>query len=390
MADRNFDNFRTAVTDPKYFVGRDEFIRTICDAPFQVKILLGGRRIGKTSLLRAIEWTFLNPQFNSPPRAFPVLVNLQAEQPKSSDEFRYILIRTLRTAISKWKNTKVTELRETYLYYLRQVTEMQFSLCPFLKGTAYNPDYKRILKTDDFRYILLKSINELRDDLHFNGICFLLDEAEFVVNQTWSNDVWSYIRGIKDSDMALKPFLGFVVSGYKDLKSYKQKIGSPLYNIAEVQWMSPLKIEEGRELITIRQQDEGLKLTEDDIQEQFFLSGLHPFLMQQILNAAFDRHKNKNQPFMDGLSEEMLLNQHLPFPAWWDRFSEQERKVYTILMEKRRGTFQEIHKLASLTQNTTISSLQLLEGTGVIKKLDHLFYEIGSSLFERWVRQENL
>ena len=50
---RPFDDFRVAITDARYFFGWDAFLRTMRQAPFEVRFLLGGRRVGKTSTLRA-------------------------------------------------------------------------------------------------------------------------------------------------------------------------------------------------------------------------------------------------------------------------------------------------------------------------------------------------
>jgi hypothetical protein len=69
--ERPFDNFRVAITDPSHFFGRSELLNTMLRSPFQVRILLAGRRLGKTSALRAVEWNLLNPNTGNPRRAFP-------------------------------------------------------------------------------------------------------------------------------------------------------------------------------------------------------------------------------------------------------------------------------------------------------------------------------
>lgn len=394
MTDRKFNNFRTAITDPNYFFGRTDLIETILKSPFQARIVLGGRRIGKTSLLRAIEWTFLNPKFNSTSRAFPVFVNLQAEQPQSPDNLRYILIQLLREAIERWKNTKLSELRETYQYYLRQVLSAQVSLGPFLKLTITNPDQTKCLTHDDFQYILLKSLEELREDLHFDGVCFLFDEAEFIAKQTWSDDALSYLRGIKETNTSLQTFIGMIVSGYRGLKNYRQKVGSPFSNIADVKWLCSLTDSETRLLITGRAAEENVPLTEGEIQQIFKLSGFHPFLVQQLLNVVFDHYHNTGSLSIESLVEDALWQHELTFSNWWnadgtsDGFGDEERKVYLALMEKRRGTYKELAQITKLTTNKVRNALQVLEGTGVIKKLTLQHYELSSQLFERWVIQE--
>ncbi len=66
LVERPFDNFRVAITDPSHFFGRRQLLDTMLKSPFQVRILLAGRRMGKTSALRAIEWNLLNPNTTYP------------------------------------------------------------------------------------------------------------------------------------------------------------------------------------------------------------------------------------------------------------------------------------------------------------------------------------
>ena len=119
--ERPFDNFRVAITDPSHFFGRSELLNTMLRSPFQVRILLAGRRLGKTSALRAVEWNLLNPNTGNSRRAFPVLINLQLEQPKDLDNLRYLLIARLREAIERWKDVPMAGIRQMYREFLSQV-----------------------------------------------------------------------------------------------------------------------------------------------------------------------------------------------------------------------------------------------------------------------------
>lgn len=94
-----FHNYKGAIDDAHYFVGRNKLLRQIDQQPFSVRILLGGRRIGKTSTLHAIQSELL--QSNS--RAFPVILKLTSEMPTSLENFLYILIQKISLAIQKQK-----------------------------------------------------------------------------------------------------------------------------------------------------------------------------------------------------------------------------------------------------------------------------------------------
>ncbi|MEH2320741.1 ATP-binding protein [Nostoc sp.] len=397
VRERPFDNFRVAITDPSHFFGRSELINTMLKSPFQVRILLGGRRLGKTSALRAVEWNLLNPNTNYPRRAFPVLINLQLEQPKDLDNLRYLLIARFREAIERWRDVPLTEFRQMYREFLSQIKSGEVTLS-FLKQlniklNINNPDSERRLNNDSFRLAFLKTTEELRK-LNFQGVCFLIDGAEFIVRQNWATDAWSYLRGLKDTDTAIKPCLGLLLSGYRDLKEYQQRVGSPLLNIAEIEWLAPLRDNETKELIRDRAEQEKISLSEEKITSLIEWSGCHPYLTQQALNIIFD--SNHQQQICANLIDKLLQHHDKDFSAWWNAehlsgcFGEDERKVYYALVQHHKGTPQDLAQYTGFSRVKVADALEVIAGTGVIRQLDDESYTLGSRLFEEWVTQQDV
>ncbi|MBW4561006.1 MAG: ATP-binding protein [Mojavia pulchra JT2-VF2] len=378
VGERPFDNYRVAITDPSHFFGRSELINTMLKSPFQVRILLGGRRLGKTSALRAVEWNLLNPKTNYSRHAFPVLINLQLEQPKDLDNLRYLLIARLREAIERWREVPLAEIRQMYRDFLSQIKGGEVTLS-FLKQldiklNINNPDSERRLNNDSFRLAFLKTTEELRK-LNFQGVCFLIDGAEFIVRQNWATDAWSYLRGLKDTDTAIKPCLGLLLSGYRDLKEYQQRVGSPLLNIAEIEWLAPLTEEETKQLISDRAEQEKISLSEDKITSVIEWSGCHPYLIQQALNLIFD--SNHQQDSRANLIDKLLQQHDKDFSAWWNAehlsgsFGEDERKIYSALIEKRKATAKDLAQYTSFSRAKVIDALEVIAGTGIICQLDN-------------------
>lgn len=395
VIERPFDNYRVAITEPSYFFGRTELIHSMLQSPFQVRILLGGRRLGKTSALRAVEWNLLNPNNNYLRRAFPVLINLQLEQPKDLDNLRYLLIARLREAIERWRKVPTTEIHQMYREFLNQIPSTEITL-NFLnqigiKLNINNPDTEKRLNNDDFRFAFLKTTEELRK-LKFQGVSFLIDGAEFIVRQTWATDAWSYLRGLKDTDIAIKSSLGLLLSGYRDLKEYQQRVGSPLLNIAEIEWLSPLTEEETKKLICDRANKENISLTENTIAEIIELSGCHPYLTQQSLNMIFDCNQQDTRGYIINKFINKLLQHHdKDFSSWWNLehlsgcFSEDERKIYSALLEKRQATPKDLANYTRFSRIKASEALEVIAGTGVIHSDDDVNYTLGSRLFKEWV-----
>jgi len=386
MNERPFDNFRLAIADPRYFFGREKILSAVTRSPFQVRILLGGRRMGKTSTLNAVTWTLLNTS-----NAFPVFFNFQQDQPKSLDNFRYLLINKLQEAIASYKGQN-RGFRQKYLRFLRQISGGEISGIK-AKLNVTNPHRERSLVNEDFREDLLKLIEQLQKR-KMNGICFIIDGAEFIVKQDWANDCWSYLRALKDTDTAIKPFVGFLLSGYRDLKDYQQRVGSPLLNIAEVNWLAPLTETETRTLINCRSQEERITLTAGEINCIVEWAGGHPYLTQQMLNAMFDDRRGHGTRSTEKLTSNLVRKHDPDFAGWWDEsqrsycFSSIEQKVYQALVSQREGTPQTLARQAQLSEGEVADALEVMVGTGVIRQLDEERYAMGAKLFEEWVARE--
>ncbi len=388
-------DFRLPIDESNYFFGRSNLLSEIERYPFRVRIILGGRRLGKTSTLNAVKRNLLGVSKDER-QAFPVLFNLQQERPKSLEQFRYLLIARLQEAFAEYYAGNQANWKKTYRRFLRQIPggSLDLGLPKFgLKLNVTNPDSDRSLIHEDFRQDLLKIIKQLQQK-QFTGVCFLLDGSEFIVSQDWANDAWSYLRALKDTDTALKPFVGFILSGYRDLKDYQQAVGSPLLNIAEVEWLGTLSESETRSLIAYRSQEEKILLTEAEVDRVIEWAGCHPYLTQQILNEIFDNSPQEKLQFSDKFMLHLIREHDRDFSAWWDEdkrtygFGKTEQTVYLALLDRREGTAETLLQTTNLSFGEVADSLEVLAGTGVIQNLGDERYKMGAKLFEQWVVQE--
>ncbi len=99
VRERPFGEFKLGIKDPRYFFGRQQLIDEICRSPFRVRVLVGGRRLGKTSTLFALRHSVSrkrkpnDPHFNpSYRRVLMILVRLNLVAPRNLNNFFYILI----------------------------------------------------------------------------------------------------------------------------------------------------------------------------------------------------------------------------------------------------------------------------------------------------------
>lgn len=132
------------------------------------------------------------------------------------------------------------------------------------------------LSTTQFKESLLELLDAIRGS-EFSGVCLLIDDAEYIVQQKWGNDAWSFLRALVD-DSSIRSLLGLYLSGYRNLHDYQQTVGSPLLSIADIHWLDAFTDAEATILINKRYNEEGKEITESDRIKLIEWGGCHPYL----------------------------------------------------------------------------------------------------------------
>lgn len=386
---RPYDNFRLEITEPEHFFGRKILLENVRLSPFEVRILLGGSRIGKSSTLLALASSLLDP--HNQRQALPVFLRLQLEQPNSFENFLYLLAtRFEETALQR--NVPAQALREKLRLLFKKTLVEGHLKAAFVDLKFENPERERKLEGGAFRDKIHAIIEDLKPN-GFEGVCFLLDGVEFVVRSDWTDSAWNYLRSLKE-DFSSKSGIGLILSGYKDPKSYQQKVGSPLGDIADIIWLTALDEADAKALLDYRLASENISLDEEDCAAVLSLSGNHPYLLQQTLNAVFDDRLTGGRCSPDDLIPQLIDRHHLDFIRWWnpdgqfDGFGHAEHSVYRALLDCHKRRFDELVGAADLrTRHEVLKALKVLAGTGVIQELSDRYFAIGAKLFEHWFKR---
>ena len=395
-APRRFDNFRLPITEESYFVGQENLLGDMRRSPFQVRFLFGGRRTGKSSALRAVERRMLTALTDGPYSAFPVFVDLQLHQPASLGQLRHLLSTQLRAAMRVWGRIRKLGTPSGYERFLQRMIRREMDVVigvPPISVTLKSPlKQTREIRHDEFFSSLVFQIARLRRK-GFRGVCFLLDEADFIVRKDWSSDSWSYFRGLKENT-TLRSSFGLLLSGFRTVRDFQQKKASPLYNIAApAEWMSPLQESEIRSLIVTRCEDEGVLLSAKDRATTIEWGGGHRYLTQQVLNVILDARLTRSSITTDDLMIDLLRSLSRDFAGLWnveqrpDGFGDVERELYNDLVECRAATKMKLTRSSVRSPTQIEGALEILVGAGVVQKADDGEYRVGARLFEEWVRR---
>lgn len=395
-APRRFDNFRLPITEERYFVGQENLLGVMRRSPFQVRFLFGGRRTGKSSALRAVERRLLRTLTGGPYSAFPVFVDLQLYQPASLGQLRFLLSTQLRVAMRVWGRIRKPRRPLVYERFLQGMIRRELDVVigvPPISVTLKSPLKRgREIRHEEFFSNLVYQIARLRRN-GFRGVCFLLDEADFIVQKDWSSDSWSYFRGLKENT-TLRSSFGLLLSGFRTVRDFQQKKASPLYNIAAPdEWMSPLQESEIRSLIVTRCEDEGVLLSSIDRAVTSEWGGGHRYLTQQVLNVILDARGTKSSVRTDDLMLDLSRRLSRDFVGLWnveqrpDGFGDVERELYCALVECREATEMDLTRSSVRRPRQIEDALEILVGAGVVQKADDGKYRVGARLFEEWVRR---
>jgi len=377
MASRPFDDYRTAIDDPEYFFGRTTLLKYFRQNFNSVQVLLGGQRIGKTSTLRAIEWSMLGLPPDGRNSPFPVLINMQEEQPHSADQFRYLLIGRLRDAIGRYLGTSdetswKDDLRRAYQRFVGMFDEVTID-AHLAKLKLKKPSTE--INADAFRAAIRDGIEDLQER-GFRGILFLLDEAGFVTRTDWGNDAWSHIRGFKDTD-PLKGLVGLIVSGFRGVLEYQQRVGSPLKNIAKVIWMTDFEGEEANRVIARRFAEEREPIRDGDHAFLRDYSGGHPFLLQQLISILIDERR-KGDPSHEAVARRCRKEHKQIFRDWWnsegvaDGLTEDARIVYGVMPQNGRVSRDDLQNRLNMREDPFDDALDILCGSGLVRVIIYL------------------
>ena len=292
------------VTEMEKFFGRAEYVQEILSGirtPVSYAVI-GGRRIGKTSLLnylvRKIE---LENQSSSDLTLIPVDVSLHRTTPRSRRAFFNALIRKLVGCLNTQYNLGLSPKTFT----LPRVSEDDFDLDVVLE-------------------LLLDLIQRGMAGLGDIRIVFLIDEIEYLMNKPFADDLISNLRYIISNHPA-RENVSFVMFGDRYLYEIADIKGSPLENVIRTLQLGAFNEQESLELIHT---PTGNRLEQNLAQDIVRLSNGHPCIIQHLMCrlAESDLAQTKAIDLQNACAD--FLQRSRIFYHWLKHFADLDKRVY--------------------------------------------------------------
>lgn len=352
----------TPVQGIEGFFGRTEIVEQILSGLKGKRSfgVIGGRRIGKTSLLNYVA-KVLEGCCDDETIFIPITVDLHRLTPKSrSSFFNHILQKTVD--------------------FLNRKKPLHLTPQDFVVPTIIEDEFD----LEVVLMVLQKLENICFDNwADFKAIC-LIDEFEYLEDKPYAEDLISNMR-VMISNHPLRNFISLIIFGNRFLYEMSDIKGSPLDNIMTVIQLGAMEPESAVEMVCSSLQT---KSVPGFVEEACAISGYHPHVIKYIMRDLWGKCKT------DIVSEddirkvcESFLAQSSVFRLWYKEFNDLDKRIYWEFAKKVENKYVRlsIADLVNVCQSDFVEdSVVKLFYHGLLRKEEHNTYHVIPSLFMEW------
>jgi hypothetical protein len=353
-------NFNLPVS-PEMFYGRKEELKKIMDdltgARGNSIALVGGRRIGKTSLLEAL----LRKLEESSRRQFiftvPVFIDLSGAGIASP-----------------------TMLFQSFSDQAQRIISDRIGLTlePLVLSNEYPPAPKLSRLLPDWNQAILREAGiPLR-------LIVIFDECERIVKEHWAPELYGALRHLIVGQTTRSLFKVVMVGSQTFLSRVRQE-GSPLRNVLNYHYLNAMDADSARALITVP----FIKSLSNEFVEAIIAkSGRHPFLIQYLMYHLWNQEfTNIDISVVEKVSRS-FYHQRGDFEDWFYELSLTAQRMYTNLVESETSISEkDLRQIFSTPIPDFSSSLESLSYHGLVLDGGDGTYMAGSQMFQIWFKE---
>lgn len=329
------------VTDSRFF-GREFEVARILNNPETNFVILGIRRIGKTSLLKEIERQLRERDEDSDCNH---IVYLDCSDLFSAEDY-------IREVVRKLNPKELPRLHLQYAFFF--------------------PDFL-----------------ERMSRMYRRKLVFLLDEIDNLI--LLQRGTWDLFRMLRASTN--KGFCQYVMAGFREAMEEKGLIDSPLFNMAQDIRLNEFKRKQAQELIVVPMENLGVHFRgRDEIVERIYAETAgHPNLIQYyctVLLRSLDldssgRREISPDHLIDVYRDEDFKN-YLLTSFMQNTKNREKALIYVLLIERNGGglaSFTQEHMDNALRRHKIRLAQAEIENACTVLKLAGIFRQIGHDYF---------
>ncbi len=350
-------------TPPERFVGRwplvEQIVADLCRARPDSWAVIGGRRFGKSSLLKAVEARLLARLRQCEPgerRVYPLIVDLKSAQTAGEGNVYARILHLLQRAMRRCFVTRTPP--------------------PPLLREASREDSLPFSRFEEVLEVLWDELEEGEDNPV--RLILLLDEAEAMMRFPWAETLFNQLRSLV-YDGPLVGFVRLVLTGASQVIRAKHA-GSPLLNMVRIEHLEALPDPAIDELLAW-----GGGMPPDAAAEVKAQSGGHPFIAQYLLYHLWDGELTQAtveqvQEVADRMQQRRAADLH----GWWDAIGDGGQRAYALLAEAQVWVDERtlIEQVKGTTQPLDQGLTALCYHGLVIRRGRR--YRVAGELFRQW------
>jgi hypothetical protein len=357
-------------TRPADFMGRwplvDDIVADLSRPRPDSWAVIGGRRFGKSSVLKAVEARLLEQIDRAAPGdryIFPLIVDLKGSATQTEQNVYARIVRLLYRALRRRQDFKL-DLTSTRLKTV-------------VGGGAETLSFYQFEDTlDDLALHFEDHLGPLR-------LVLLLDEVEATTRFDWSETLFNQLRALI-YDGPLADVVKLVLTGAGSVIRVRHE-GSPLLNAVKITHLAVLPEPDLQALIARGGEISGE--TSAAIQEQ---SAGHPFIAQYLLHHLWADGLAQAAPAqVEQVAHQMRQQRAADLEGWWEAIEDSGQFVYAMLAETDQWLDEQtiLAQITGTNQSIDQGLAALCYHGLAIRDPHQPRYRIGGMLFRDWFSQ---
>lgn len=319
--------------------------------------ITGGRRMGKTTLLRRVEADLKERSqqwATGGLLVIPVYVDsLSLSRPITSEQIFGFIVEGIK----------------------RQIVSDKTSMGNFKAG---------LVSLNPFTARLAQYIEDINASNRRPQIIVLFDEIEPILSCDWAEGFFANWRALLHNEPAVSPYVSAVFAGAFEMFQLARDVGSPLGNI--LSWRE-LRLFSAEDTSLLVNEPTGNYLSSEFAERVFKETGGHPALIQYLMKFVCDRDLDVAEQSLDQAIETFHLYERDKFEKWWEKFPPLAQQVYAQILSA--GTPVSRQLLIQAFNSADIGrALDILCHSGVVSyDSEQDSYAAAGQMFPRWFKQ---
>jgi len=367
---KNNPFYYTLPVQPSDFIGRWPLVKKIsadlCGPRADSWAIIGGRRFGKSSVLKAIELQLIKQLVNCSKgdrHIFPLIVDIKGSATETERNVYGRIVKLLYK-----------------LFHRRDIFEVDLPAVCF--GNVGKSEVISFFQLED---VLENLIDYFEKEFGPLRLVLLLDELETITPFRWCETLFNNLRALI-YDGPLSNSVKLVLTGSTRVIQVRHT-GSPLLNMVKIEHIKSFSSTDMEKLIT---RDGTIsKEVGRAVKDQ---SGGHPFIAQYLLHHLWKKNtglKNTTLVQVEQIAKKMRQARTTDLRGWWEAIGEGGQRAYAVLTKANKWIEEQtlLTQIRSITQQPDLE-IEALCYHGLVKyDPSGQQYRAVGKLFHDWFLQ---